>query len=111
MLVCDWFANRLYFPLTINLTYCLVIYSLAMLSLMIRHDVEEIYRLPELKYFELFDDRIAWLLPLFVMISVYIMTRFKHFYIGEGDLVFDFDAWAKSAANRMDDIEKEDVHI
>lgn len=77
---------------------------------MIVHDIEEIYGIPELKYFELFDNRIAWFLPLFIMISVYLVTRFKHFYIGEGDLVFDFDAWAKQAVNRMNEIENDGLH-
>ena len=41
---------------------------------------------------------VIWLLPLMVMAGVYLLTRLKFWYLGEGDLVIDFCEWA--AQNR-----------
>ena len=35
MLICDWFASRMYFPTLVSLGYCYVAYALGVLSLLI----------------------------------------------------------------------------
>ena len=51
-LLSDWFANRLYFPLLIVVGYSAWAYSLALLAVLIRTDVELAYSLPELTFFD-----------------------------------------------------------
>ena len=88
ILVCDWFANRIYFPVTLVAQYSILCYSIGLLSLMIKNDVTQMLVLPELGYFEV---QAPWLLPILVTSVCYALTRFKMWYLDEGDLVFNFD--------------------
>ena len=51
--------------------------------------------MPELDYFSINDRTVAWSLPLLITIGLYIATRYKFYYLGDGDLVFNFNVWAK----------------
>ena len=51
LLTIDWLANRIYFPLTVNLNYCIYAYSFGILTRFLRKDIEQLYPLPELDYF------------------------------------------------------------
>ena len=51
LLVCDFFANRIYLPVTMITNYCIMVYSFAALMLLIRADIEDVYPMPELQYF------------------------------------------------------------
>ena len=105
LLLCDWFANRIYFPLTIVGAYSIVCYSLGVLVTMLQSDLIDVNRVPEMSFFAIKNTTLAWSLPIFVTVGVYLVTRFKFWYLGEGDIVFDFNKWAKSAQMRMDYIE------
>lgn len=107
LLACDFFANRIYLPITIVVNYSIFAYTLAIGYSLIRAEMEEMYRLPELRYFELQRHGLAWALPIMITAGVYLVTRFKFWYLGEGDLVFDFDKWAKEASDRMENLENE----
>lgn len=64
--------------------------------------------MPELNIFENVSDRnIAWFLPLWIMVNVYLAQRFKYWYLAEGDIVFDFSEWARNAEARLNYIEKD----
>ena len=39
-LAIDWLANRIYIPLVVGLQYSLLVYSLAVLAMAIRRDIE-----------------------------------------------------------------------
>ena len=58
-----------------------------------------------MSFFAIKNTTLAWSLPIFITVGVYLVTRFKFWYLGEGDIVFDFNKWAKSAQMRMDYIE------
>ena len=45
------------------------------------------------------------MLPICITVSFYFATRFKFWYLGDGDLTFDFNTWAKEAHQRMDFME------
>ena len=109
LLICDSFANRIYLPITVILNYSIVAYSLALLVFLIRTDVEEIYPMPELRYFSIEPARLAWYMPVAIMLGVYCIMRYKFWYIDEGDEVFNFNAWAKQANLRLDFIENDGV--
>ena len=100
LLTCDWLANRIYFPITVNFGYCIYAYSLTVLVMILKQDVEHLFPMPELLYFSKqktpeLSHTTVWLLPLFIMIAVYIATRIKFWYLSEGDLIFDFNEWAR----------------
>ena len=52
LLVSDFFANRLYFPILIVIGYSCWAYSFALLAILIRTEVELAYSLPELTFFD-----------------------------------------------------------
>ena len=52
---------------------------------------------------------VIWLLPLMVMAGVYLLTRVKFWYLGEGDLVIDFSEWA--AQNRRPELKEKDENF
>ena len=108
LLLADWFANRFYIPLPINAAYAVVFYALASLAWLILAEVETRYRLPELRFMTLQEDlMLSLLLPVMIMAGVYALQRAKFWYLGDGDLTFDFNAWAKQAQDRMDYIEED----
>ena len=111
LLVGDFFANRIYLPLTIVANYPWMAYSFAALNYLIRADVSLIVKLPELNYFniETYCSCVAWGLPGAISLAVYFAIRIKFWYIDEGDIVFNFSAWAKQANERMDWIENDGV--
>jgi len=94
LLLGDFFANRIYLPITLIANYSVMAYSFATLMYLIRSDVEEVYPMPELKYFSIQPALLAWYLPLAVMFGVYFVMRYKFWYIDEGDELFNFNAWA-----------------
>lgn len=98
LLLCDFFANRIYLPLTVVAGYSFFAYSIWSLSYLIRADVEEIFPMPELNYFFKVEPTwVAWNLPCAIMMTVYFSLRLKYWYIEEGDEVFNFSVWAKQA--------------
>ena len=112
LLICDWLVNRIYFPITVNFGYCIYAYSFTLLFLILKEDIENIYPLPELVYFTKektpdLSHTTKWFLPLYIMISVYVANRIKFWYLSEGDMMFDFDEWARQAQSRMDYIESD----
>jgi len=109
LLVGDFFANRIYLPLTIIANYSYMSYSLAALAYLVRSDIEQVFKMPELRYFSVQPECLAWSLPAIVMMGCYFVTRIKFWYIDEGDEVFNFSAWAKQANERMDWIECDGV--
>ena len=105
----DFFANRLYVPLTVNAIYALTCYSLAVLAMFLLVEIERMVRLPELHYFKVPQNELAWWLPAIIMLGFYFAMRLKFWYLGDGDLVFNFDEWALQANARMDWIENDGV--
>lgn len=106
LLLADFAANRFYIPLTINTAYCTVFYALAALAYLLLEEVEKLVRLPELRFLELQSNKeLGLLIPLFVMAGAYALQRIKFWYLSDGDLQFDFHAWAKEAQDRMEWIE------
>jgi len=69
--------------------YAYTVYALVLLSMLILEEVEEVFRIPEFEYFTVKEQTIAWWLPVMIMAGVYLVTRFKFWYIDEGDLRFD----------------------
>ena len=107
LLIGDFFANRVYFPLIISFNYSIFAYSMGFLSLMILKEIEETFSMPEFKYFNAPADRtLAWWLPAIISISTYLAMRLKFWYLTEGDLVFDLDSFALRAKRRLDRMEK-----
>ena len=84
-------------------------YSLAALNYLIRSEVNLVVKTPELDYFNVSPAEVAWGLPGAIALACYIVQRVKFWYIDEGDLVFNFSAWAKQANERMDWIETDGV--
>ena len=82
-------------PITVMTQYSIMVYSFAILAKLIRSDIEEVYPMPELKYFSIQPTRLAWYLPAINMLGLYVVLRYKFWYIDEGDEVFNFNAWAK----------------
>ena len=87
------------------LSYSYYAYAFAILSLLLREEVEKTVTAPELRIFNLTDSNLAWALPALIMAGVYVATRWKHWYIEEGDLVFNFTEWAHEANDRLAYIE------
>ena len=105
-LTIDWLANRIYLPLSVSLQYSIIVYSLAILAMAIRRDIEQVFPVHELDFFTRarmpdLSVTVIWLLPLMIMAGVYVATRIKFWYLGEGDLVFDFSEWAYNAESRF----------
>ncbi len=71
LLTIDWAFNRIYLPLTIVVNYSYWAYALALLNYLVRADVADLFPVPELKYFEVQPNRLAWALPIAISISVY----------------------------------------
>lgn len=114
LLTIDWLINRLYFPMTANAIYCALVYTLAVPARWLRSDVQLFLgvSLPELDFFT--SEKVPelsrttlWLLPVFIMVSTYLLNRLKFWYLDEGDLRFNPDAWAKYQNDRMDWIEND----
>ena len=51
LLVIDWFANRFYFPLTVNAQYAYFCYAMAVLAFLILDEIQEMMYIPELNYY------------------------------------------------------------
>ena len=109
LLVCDIFANRIYLPSSIVLVYPVFAYSIALLMQLIRKDIEKLAGLPELKYFDVERNDLAWGLPLAIAVAVYLAQRVKFWWLDEGDQVFNFHLWAKQANERIQYIEQEGI--
>ena len=102
----DFFANRMYFPLTVSFNYSVFAYAMAFLSVLILKEIEETFTMPEFRYFNAPADRtLAWTLPAIISIMTYLIMRLKYWYLVEGDLVFDLDAFALRAKRRLDRME------
>lgn len=114
LLILDWCANRTYLPLQVSLLFAATCYTLAIPVRFLRADIQLFFAqpLPELEFFtrermpEL-SPTVIWLLPVMVTLGFYAANRLKFWYLGEGDLVFDFDEWARYAERRMDWIEND----
>lgn len=52
LLLCDFFANRIYLPLTAVGGYSFIVYSLASLLYLIKADLELFFPIPEYTYFQ-----------------------------------------------------------
>ena len=105
ILACDFFANRIYLPLTVNFNYAYACYALAGLAHFLVPELEKMVKLTELRYFEVYPSSWAWALPAVIMVGNYVLMRIKFWYVDEGDIVFNFNLWAKEANDRMDWIE------
>ena len=98
LLLCDFFANRIYLPLTVTFGYSFIAYGIWTLVFMIKDDVEFFVPLPELNYFILVEPMwLAFYLPLIIFAGTYAALRLKFLYMEEGDEVFNFSVWAKQA--------------
>ena len=91
LLVIDWFANRFYFPLTVNAQYAYFCYAMAVLAFLILDEIQEMMYIPELNYYMVKQETLSWWLPIIIMLGVYLVTRFKFWYLDEGDLTFNFN--------------------
>ena len=107
LLTIDWLFNRIYLPLTIVINYSYWAYAFALLNYLVRADVADLFPMPELFYFQVQPNKLAWALPIAISASLYLAIRLKFWYVGEGDLVFDLDEWARKANERMEHIEND----
>ena len=48
-----------------------------------------------------------WLLPIAITVGLYVLNRVKFWYLDEGDLRFDTNAWARYQNERMDWMEND----
>ena len=71
-LVFDFIANRIYYPISLMVMYSIYAYSIAVIFIAVREDVEMLIKLPELKYFdEVKNANLAWSLPIQISIALY----------------------------------------
>lgn len=109
LLLCDFFANRIYLPVPIVAFYAYFCYAIALLAILVVGELEETFKLPELQYFYVDNVVLAWWLPAAISFGTYLAMRIKFWYFEEGDLTFDLRQWAKNAQDRMQWMETEGV--